>query len=240
MNSSNFTAYTEFGVPSISPVENLRAVIPAEELFPPRKTEAWLDHHAFEAWEKSNWMCLDILEDYFGKAETIEELQANSCWLSCEGYKAIFEEARRQKPRCSMAINWCYQEPWMTAANNSLIAYPNIVKPAYYAVKDACRPKLFSLRIEKFRHTVGEPVIVTPYVINDTAEGVPEGSTGIFIAYDGKREQVGEFVYSKAEAYNNVVGEKLQFTLPEVSGNAFELIIGEGEMASVYRLMAVK
>ena len=240
MNNSDFTAYTEFGVPSISPVENLRAVIPADELFPIEKTEAWVEHHGFEAWGAPNWLCLETLEGYFGKAETLEELQANSSWLSCEGYKAIFEEARRQKPRCSMAINWCYQEPWMTAANNSLIAYPNTLKPAYFAVKDACRHKMFSLRIEKFSHKVGEKVCVTPYVLNDTSDAIKKGEADIFIEYDGKKEKVGHFVYGKAAPYENFAGEKTEFTLPDIKANEFTLIIGDGETASSYRLLKVK
>ena len=61
-------------------------------------------------------------------------LVANGQLLQCEGYKAIYEEARRQKPYCSMALNWCFNEPWPTAANNSIINWPNIPKPAFYAV----------------------------------------------------------------------------------------------------------
>ena len=128
----------------------------------------------------------------------------------------------------------------MTAANNSLIAYPNTVKPAYYAVKEACRPKLYSLRIEKFGHTAGEEVFVTPYVINDTGDCICENTVGIFIEYNGKREQVGEFTHGKAEAYENFAGSRMHFTLPEVEGNAFTVTIGEGEMASAYRLLSVK
>ena len=38
--------------------------------------------------------------------------------------QAIFEEARRQWKHCSVCLNWCFNEPWMTAANNSIVAYP--------------------------------------------------------------------------------------------------------------------
>ncbi len=36
-----------------------------------------------------------------------------------------------------MAINWYFNEPWPCAANNSLIQYPSLPKPAYNAVRAA-------------------------------------------------------------------------------------------------------
>lgn len=49
------------------------------------------------------------MEHYFGPVRTLEELVERGQLLQCEGYKFIFEEARRQKPVCSMALNWCYK-----------------------------------------------------------------------------------------------------------------------------------
>ena len=133
INNSHFTAYTEFGIPGISPREVLEKVIPPEELFPPRPGTAWEEHHAFGAWDgqPETWLEKPAVERYFGKQATLDELIAHSSLLQGEGYKAIFEEARRQKPYCGMALNWCFGEPWPSAANNSLVVYPSVPKPAF-------------------------------------------------------------------------------------------------------------
>ena len=55
---SHNTAYTEFGVPAVSSVETLREIIPADELFPIHKTEAWVAHHGFDAWGSDAWLQL--------------------------------------------------------------------------------------------------------------------------------------------------------------------------------------
>lgn len=164
---SRHTAYTEFGVPSISSVENLKKVIPEDELFPIRRTDAWIAHHGFKAWGDNSWVCPDVLEHYFGELTSLEATVAASSWLQCEGYRGVFEEARRQWPHCSMAISWCYNEPWITAANNSLIEYPARPKPAYEYVKLALRPTLFSAKIPKFTWVEGETFEAELWLLND-------------------------------------------------------------------------
>lgn len=140
INDSHFTAYTEFGVPGISPREVLEKIIPPEELFPPRPGTAWEEHHAFGAWDGSpaTWLGEPTIERYFGRAQTLDQLIERSSLMQGEGYKAVFEEARRQKPYCAMALNWCFDEPWPAAANNSLVAYPSVPKPALDQVRRAC------------------------------------------------------------------------------------------------------
>ncbi len=76
-----------------------------------------------------------MIDAYFGQARDLAELVDNGQLLQAEGYKAIYEEARRQKPYCSMALNWCFNEPWPTAANNNIVGYPNEPKPAFCAVR---------------------------------------------------------------------------------------------------------
>lgn len=169
---SHCTAYTEFGVPSISSVENLKKIIPADELFPIRRTDAWIAHHGFDAWGANSWVCPDVLEHYFGELSSLEETVAASSWLQCEGYRGVFEEARRQWPHCSMAINWCYEEPWITAANNSIIEFPTRPKPAYEYVKKALRPTLFSAKIGKFIWKEGETFEAELWLLNDQPKAV--------------------------------------------------------------------
>ncbi|MDR2234222.1 MAG: hypothetical protein LBE56_14005, partial [Tannerella sp.] len=173
MNKAKFTAYTEFGMPGMSPVEVLKNIIPAKDLFPPRDHTAWRDHHAFGAWVGDTWLSLNDIESYFGKAPDLETLVRQSQLMQCEGYKAIFEEARRQKPYCAMALNWCYNEPWPAAVNNSIIVYPNIKKPAYEAVAAACRPVLTSARLSKFQWNEDEEFFADLYLLNDKFAEIP-------------------------------------------------------------------
>ena len=48
------TAYTEFGVPALAGADVLRKIIPEDELFPPRVTDAWVAHHGYFALSITN------------------------------------------------------------------------------------------------------------------------------------------------------------------------------------------
>lgn len=206
-------AYTEFGVPSISSVENLKKIIPEDELFPIRPTDAWIAHHGFYAWGEYSWTCLDTLDRYFGESTSLEETVERSNWLQCAGYQGAFEEMRRQWPHCGMMLNWCFNEPWITAANNSLIEFPSRPKPAYEAVKGALRPKLFSARVARFAWVVGETFEAEIWFHNDT----PEAASGeVHVSV-----QIGEETFdlldwkANAAANGNMQGPTVRLVLPK-------------------------
>ena len=232
---SHNTAYTEFGVPSLASAETLREIIPADELFPPRKTPAWVAHHGFDAWGENRWLCLDILKSYFGDADSIEELVAQSTWLQCEGYRAAFEEMRRQWPHCSMSINWCYNEPWKTAAGNNLIAYPHKPKPAYEYVKAAMRPTLFSARVDKFRWQEGETFAAELWLLNDLPEKV-EGAVHVSLELGGVTYDLLDWS-GEASANSNLQGPTVRMVLPTSDAGELTLILSaENGKESRYRL----
>ncbi len=237
-NNSHYTAYTEFGVPSITPPELLKTIIPADELFPINDTPAWRTHHGFGAWAGDTWVCHSILNHYFGEDNSLEERVYHSNWLQCTGYKAIFEEARRQWGYCSMAINWCYNEPWVTAANNSLLNYPAQPKPAYYAVKEALRPVLASARIPKFDWKGEETFTAELWYLNDSPAMVSDtvqvsikiGDTEIFLL---------EWQTGEVAANTNKLGPAVNFKLPmSADTNMIELFLRTAENKdSTYRLL---
>ena len=233
--NSNHTAYTEFGVPSSASVGILKKIIPAEELFPPVRTNAWDAHHAFYAGGGEGWLCLHILERYFGKPTSIEEVVEQSNWLQCAGYQAAFEEMRKQWPHCSMMLNWCYNEPWMTAANNSIISYPAIPKPAYEYVKSAMRPTLFSARIPKFDWRAEDLFEAELWLLND----LPQSVGGKVHA----KLQIGDEVIdlldwqAKTDANSSLQGPTVRWILPNVDANRLTLILeSENGMSSSYCL----
>ena len=234
---ANNTAYTEFGVPSIAPLEVLKKIIPENEIFPIEETESYILHHAKKAWRGDTWACTDILERYFGKAESIEELIAQSNWIQCEGYRASFEEMRRQWPTCSAGLNWVYNEPWYTAANNSILVYPATPKPAYYAIQSALRPVIFSARVPKFNYIEGEKFKAEIWLLNDSNETVTK-SAKVYLQIGETVIPLLEKVCGTTTAKKNVELASVCCVLPEVQGTneMFLVIEGENEVSNKYRL----
>lgn len=232
--NARHTAYTEFGLPSITDAKLLRKVIPEDELFPIRKTKSWITHHGFYAWGEARWLCQDVLEMYFGPANSLEELVAQSDWLQCEGYRAIFEEARRQWPHCSMALNWCLNEPWTTAANNTLIAFPSNPKPSLEYVKNALRPTLFSAKIPCFTWYMNDTFEAELWFLNDTPAAA-EGKVTVSLTLGEETVTLLEW-NAKAEANRNLRGPTVRCLLPLVE-KADRLILrleAENGQASTY------
>lgn len=242
MNAACCTAYTEFGVPGASPSEVLETFIGNDELWPPREGTAWEHHHAFGAWMRhpvNTWLCPETLEKYFGPSPTLEQLIERSQWLQCEGYKAIFEEARRQKPRCSMALNWCFNEPWPTASNNSLVNWPARPKPSFHAVRDACRPVMASARLERFAWSPGDRFAPQLWVLNDTCGPVEGGQVEVTLAIGGEVHRLLAWDFAALPANTHLCGPTLHCVLPESSAQEMTLrltVCGRESMGSAYRL----
>ncbi len=233
-NNAHYTAYTEFGVPSLPPVEYLKTFIPEDQFFPPRRESTWKTHHAFDSWcFWDTWICIDTIEDYFGKVSSLEDLVRYSEWMQCEGYKAIFEEARRQKPYCSMAVNWCYNEPWKTAANNSLLCYPAHPKKAYYAVRDSLRNTLPSARLGKFSYESGEVFSSELWLLNDGNEEILDDTVSVSVEIGGNLVKILDWKIDRCEKNANKRGHIVQYVLPRIRGvESFRLIL-ESERCGV-------
>jgi len=247
MPRSHNSAYTEFGVPALSSVEVLKTIIPESELWPTKPGTSWESHHAFNAWVVNTWLMPDMLVYYFGEAKNIEELVANSQLLQSEGYKCIYEEARRQKPYCSMALNWCFNEPWPTAANNSLVNWPNAPKPGFYAVKNACRPFLASASIKKFKYSEGEEFSADIWVLNDLPNKTGDGKISVNLVTGTTELKLLDWEYGNPDANTNLAGPTVRCKLPAWDTDRFKLILEvEGhpeynsEFTLPYSLMTIK
>ena len=218
------TAYSEFGVPSTASAENLKKIIPADELFPIERTESWVYHHAFGAWGSERWLCLDIVRKYFGEPTCIEDVVHATQWMQCEGYKAIFEEARRQWPYCSMAINWCFNEPWITAANNALFTYPAEKKPAYWSVRDSLRNSIPTARIPKFDWRGGEEFSFALWYCNDAPETVSD-TVRVTLRIGEEERTLTTWETGDVPSCTNMEGETICVTLPDVDAEALVLTL---------------
>lgn len=236
--NSACTAYSEFGVAAMADVETLKTIIPAQELFPVENTPAWRYHFGVGLGEDNGYVSEPILRHYFGKAESLAELVFQSNWLQCEGYKAIFEESRRQWPQCSMALNWCFNEPWVCAANCSILMYPAKPKPGYYAVQAALRPAMPSARVPKFDWKGNENFTAQIWYHNDGVEAV---SDRVKI-----RVELGTDVYELLtwetgilEAGTNKLGPAINLKLPlEAESKELRLILeSQNGNSSSYTLL---
>jgi beta-mannosidase len=213
---SKNTAYTEYGVPGSASVATLRKIIPAAEQFPPRAGTQWETRHAFKSWQFNSWLDLHTIQHYFGEITSLEQLVACSQWLQAEGYKAIFEEARRQKPVCAMAVNWVLNEPWPNAANNSVITWPAEPKPALAAIGDACRTVLASARIPKFSWRGGEAFTSELWLLNDSPKALPAGAIDAYLHIGTQTIHALSWRHGPVAANQNLQGPTLRVALPNV------------------------
>ncbi|HWL14887.1 MAG TPA: hypothetical protein VNR00_04720, partial [Opitutus sp.] len=243
MQRSHCTAYSEFGCPGPAPAAVLRKIIPEDELWPPRRGTAWETHQAFGAWQVESWLHLATIERYFGPCASLEELVERGQLLQSAGFQGMFEEARRQKPTASMALNWCLTEPWPCAANNSLIAWPCEPKPALAGVAEACRPTLASARIRQFAWAAGECFDPEIWLLNDAPVGHAAVEVVVWLELDGARRELLTWSTGEIAPGANRRGPRAQFTLPELNDERFTLrleVRGRPEWSSQYTLLKVR
>jgi beta-mannosidase len=223
----HFAAYSEFGVPGPSPLAVLEKIIPVDEQFPPRRTPAWIARHAYDAWDGSagSWLEYDFLLRYFGAFRDLQDLVECGQFIQAEGLCFFFEETRRQKPYCSLAMNWCLNDTWPTAANSSLIAWPAQPKPALEKVKQACRPVLSSARPGKLRWHPGETFTADLFILNDAPLPLSAGAVDAFLNMDGHETFLLRWEFPPAAQNTNIPGPQLRLELPQLQNRRFELVL---------------
>ena len=155
--------------------------------------------------------------------------------------KAIFEEARRQWPHCSAALNWAFNEPWITAANLSIVRYPAIPKPGYFATKNALRSTMFSARIPHFDWKSGERFTAQIWLLNDSNEQV-SGSVEVILKIGEKEISLLKWENAEAVPNANTEGASVCCVLPAVDANSMTLILkaNDENMSSEYKLLYKK
>ncbi len=226
ISESNYTAYTEFGMGGYSNLDTLCMITDREVLF--QDTDI-MEAHGTHLEEET-------FEQYFGKVEDVEQKVQCGQLMQSMVQQFIFEEARRQKPYCSMASNWCLNEPWPNTCNNSLIGYPTSIKPAYYAVQAACRSVLASARIRKFVYKAGEMLDFDLFLLNDSLEQVEDNSVNVYVQIGRQgREFLMKWDYTKVPVNTNVVGPTVRYILPYVEEADFiRIVLDCGAYSSQY------
>ncbi len=236
---SSCTAYTEFGIPGPSSEAVLKSFMPSDQLFPPEPDTAWGSHHAFDAWLPESHLLLPVLERYFGPMNSLSALVEHGQWIQAEGLRGLFEESRRQKPVSSMALNWCFNEPWPCAANNSLLAWPAEAKRALVTVGKACRPTVVSAKISKFQWHGGELFAAEIWLLHDGMTAIPSGTIRASICCNGNAYEVLSWSHEGTAPMCNLCGPVLKWQLPPWETDRFELHLDseqEPEWSSCYEL----
>jgi beta-mannosidase len=130
-----------------------------------------------------------------------------------------------------MVLNWCYDEPWPSAANNSLVVWPAVPKPALKEVREACRPICASARFDRFDHVPGENLDIGLWVLNDSPEPFRE-SLRIKARLlpgnpsDGEGVEAGEWTSGPLKPGTNAQGPVLSVRIPEGwTGRIFRVIL---------------
>ena len=234
------TAYSEFGIAAIAEPEILKEIIPQDLLNSPKPDSAWQTHNGYGAWEVAgpdSWLCFDIIDTIFGKQTSMEDYIEKSIWMQSEGLKWIFEEARRQKPACSMALNWCFNEPWNNAAGQSLIAYPCRPKKAYFSVQEALRNVMPSAAIRSLQYQSGSLLSAELWFFNDSTEDVHD-TVSVYLEINGQKQHIFDWETGTVAANTNKKGHVIQTLLPETDlQKEFYLVLEASCGVSRYRLL---
>ncbi len=207
------TCYTEFGTPALADKETLERVIPKEvQVFPiPDDDLSWKAHYGTA---NDPWRCQSDTLEVFPECETLDELLGYSDLMQSMSYKCTFEEARRQWPHCSMAINWYYNEPWYSVVNRHIITYANKPLPAYYAIKDSLRPVLATAGIPKFIWKADEIFTADIVLHNDTLETVTR-NIKVTLTIDNESIELLDWNGS-CEAMSNTLAPTVRYKLPNI------------------------
>ena len=237
---SHNTAYSEFGVPSIAEMDVLREIIPEELLQDPQPNSPWETHKGYGSWTQAgedSWLCMYIINEIFGRQRCMEAYIDKSNWLQCEGLKCIFEEARRQKPHCSMALNWCFDEPWINCAGPVIVTYPCRPKNSYYAVSEALRDVMPSAGIPFFRWESGSLFNAELWMLNDSPAEVSD-TVEVYLEVLGNKTHILSWNTGTLPAGENKRGHIIQALLPEVTEQTeFFITLESAHGASRYRLL---
>jgi len=237
--NANKSAYSEFGVPSIATIEQLKSIFTEETLRNPSNdiNSEWSTHCGFRAWGVNRWCCFDVIEKIFGKQDCLEDYIEKSNIMQCEGYKFIFEETRKQAPNCSMALNWDFNEPWKNAAGHNLIQYPIQRKNSYYAVQSALRPTMPSIRPEHFTYKPHDIFSAELWLLNDAPAEFKGDTVEVYFTVSGEKKHIISWNTGIAAAGENIRGHKINIDIPNAPTQMMTLTLEAKCGRSEYRFL---
>lgn len=242
---SDYLAYNEISTGAgLRPLELLRRFIPEDELFPLTPSPAWVAHKAINPDGRRLHLAPSNLEHYFGPSSSIEELIERSQFLMNEGLRGVLEEIRRKKMRTSMALVWCFNEPWPNAAGcGNIVTWYNTPMPALRYVGLGFRPVLASARIRKMAWRPGEDFAPELWMLSDAPTTTPAGAIEAWLRVGETETFLLEWRYPALAPNTNARGPRLAVRLPPELPERFSLVLrvpGNPELESTYTLLKAR
>jgi exo-1,4-beta-D-glucosaminidase len=122
--------------PAPPPIETLRAMLPAEHLWP---IDAWWNYHAGGGQFKDIHVFTEALTARYGASNSAEEYARKAQMMSYEGERAMFEAFGRNKYTSTGVIQWMLNNAWPGLIWH---LYDWYLRPggSYFGAKKACEP----------------------------------------------------------------------------------------------------
>jgi len=223
---SRYFGYTEFGCGTISEMDVIKSVVSEEDFRHPFVTPIWKARHA------NQWGDLRVTGRITGKdySNNFEQGVKDANDVQGDCYRELFELARQKWPYTSMALNWCFNEPWVTLAGNGLVNYPDHIRPAYYLVREALRPTLLSLSFRQLSWKAGDEVRLDAFLLNDSGASIAPCSALLEVIADGKVIAKWDVSLPRAEAWrNSKCADCFCFSIPKTTNGRVRMKITSPE-----------
>jgi len=166
-NKDDSLLLSEMGTPGISRADNIEKYAVGCSAWPPSRENPYWVHRG--AW----WIQWEQLNRLFGEwSRNHNELQIYSQasrYVQMESLRYAVEATRRREPYASGFIIWMGNEPFANNSNTSVIEYDGMVKPAYYAVKNAFSSLHISAKYDKVKFSEGERFSCEVYLHDELA-----------------------------------------------------------------------
>lgn len=235
--NTDYLAYNEFGNPSASSANYVRRFMTEEEYNNPAPGTVWEDHHGFKAWCRDSWLRFHEVDTFFGGYTDYADFAEKTQLLQGVCGRALFEEVRHRWPHTSMAMNWCFQEPWPTAANNSLVNWGGEAKASLPYIADALRDQKACLRTNRLRFVQGETFSAELWLLNDLPKAVPPADFAVTLCYGEERYALLDWAFQGVGGQRHMQGPTIVFPLNNVPTGMFTVTVEclqQPELNAVY------
>jgi beta-mannosidase len=169
-NAGTNLAHTEFGVEGMASLRSLRAIIPAESLWPADRSNP-VYRHLGEWWNNAEL----VSASFGGRLDSLERMQRASQWLQATGLQYAIEADRRRWPRCSMVLPWQLAESFPNAWCTSAVEWSGEAKPALHAARRAFDRDRVTIRVSRAAWEGAATMTAEAWVWSES--GMPAGST---------------------------------------------------------------
>ena len=156
---------------------NIKKFMPEKSLWP-IDWKLYQNHHA----QKPEW---ETITKPFGKAANWERELIHSSIFHCIDSRLNMEHARASKYESSGCWTWQINASWPSFHREHVDWYGD-PKPVYYWYKNACKPVITMVDLERFVYHPGEPLNPLIVAVNDTHKGVTTSIDIKVITVDGK------------------------------------------------------